>query len=67
MNVRIAVGQMPRTTTLDEAVPAAVAAGRGGRRLGAQVLCLPETCLPGHRSQARPVPDYAGAEIDAAA
>ena len=66
MTVRIAVGQMPRTGTLDEAVPAAVAAVEEAGRLGAQVLCLPETCLPGHRSQARPVPDYAGAEIDAA-
>ena len=66
MTVRIAVGQTQRTATLDEAVPAAVAAVEEAGRLGAHVLCLPETCLPGHRSQARPVPDYAAGQIDAA-
>ena len=66
MTVRVAVGQTPLTATLDEAVPAAVAAVEEAGRLGAQVLCLPETCLPGHRSQPRPVPDYAAAELDAA-
>ena len=66
MTVRIAVGQTPLTASLDEAVPAAVAAVEEAGRLGAQVLCLPETCLPGHRSQPRQVPDYAAAEIDAA-
>ena len=66
MTVGIAVGQTPLTATLDEAVPAAVAAVEEGGRRGAQVLVLPETCLPGHRSQPRPVPDYAAAEVDAA-
>jgi predicted amidohydrolase len=63
---RVAVGQTPLTATLDEAVPAAIAAVEEAGRLGAQVLCLPETCLPGHRSQPREVPDYPAAEIDAA-
>jgi len=66
VTVRVAVGQVPLTATLDEAVPAAVAAVEAAGRLGAHVLCLPETCLPGHRSQPRPVPDYAAAELDAA-
>jgi len=66
VTVRVAVGQVPLTATLDEAVPAAVAAVEASGRLGAHVLCLPETCLPGHRSQPRPVPDYAAAELDAA-
>jgi predicted amidohydrolase len=66
VTVRIAAGQTPLTATLDEAVPAAVAAVEEAGRHGAQVLVLPETCLPGHRSQPRPVPDYAAAEVDAA-
>src|SRR5207244_1504708 len=66
VTVRVAVGQTPLTATLDEAVPTAVAAVEGAGRLEAQVLCLPETCLPGHRSQPRPVPEYAAAELDAA-
>jgi predicted amidohydrolase len=66
VTVRVAVGQTPLTATLDEAVPAAVAAVEEAGRLGAQVLCLPETCLPGHRSQPRPVPDYTAADTEAA-
>jgi predicted amidohydrolase len=55
--IRIAVASTPLTATLDEAVPAAVAAVEEAGRLGARIVCLPETGLPGHRSQARPVPD----------
>jgi predicted amidohydrolase len=66
VTVRVAVGQTPLTATLDEAVPAAVAAVEEAGRLGAQIVCLPETCLPGHRSQPRAVPDYTAAEIEAA-
>ena len=47
-------------------MPAAVAAVAEAGRLGAQVLCLPETSLPGHRSQPREVPDYTAAEVEAA-
>ncbi len=63
---RVAVGQTPLTATLDEAVPVVVAAVEEAGRLGAQVLCLPETCLPGHRSQPREVPEYTAADVDAA-
>ena len=55
--IRIAVASTPLTVTLAEAVPAAIAAVEDAGRLDAQVLCLPETGLPGHRLQSRPVPD----------
>jgi predicted amidohydrolase len=64
--IRIAVASTPLTATLDEAVPAAVAAVGEAGRLGAAVVCLPETALPGHRSQARLVPDLPQAAIDVA-
>ena len=50
--IRIAVASTPLTATLDEAVPAAVAAIEAAGRLGAAIVCLPETGLPGHRDQA---------------
>jgi predicted amidohydrolase len=64
--IRIAVASTPLTATLDEAVPAAIAAVEEAGRLGAQVLCLPETALPGHRLQSRRVPDVAQDELDRA-
>jgi predicted amidohydrolase len=64
--VRIAVASTPLTATLEEAVPAAIAAVEEAGRLGAQLLCLPETALPGHRLQSRPVPDVTQAELDGA-
>jgi predicted amidohydrolase len=64
--VSIAVASTPLTATLDEAVPAVVAPVEEAGRLGAQVLCLPETALPGHRLQSRQVADFAQGEIDSA-
>jgi predicted amidohydrolase len=55
--IRIAVASTPLTTTLEGAVPAAVAAVEEAGRLGARIVCLPETGLPGHRVQARSVLD----------
>lgn len=55
--VRIAVASTPLTATLDEAVPAAVAAVEEAGRLGARIACLPESGIPGHRVQGRFVPD----------
>ncbi len=49
--VRIAVASTPLTATLDEAVPAAIAAVEEAGRLGARIVCLPEAAIPGHRSQ----------------
>jgi predicted amidohydrolase len=65
-SVRIGVASTPLTATLDEAVPAAVAAVSEAGRLGARIVCLPETALPGHRDQARPVADVTNEAIDAA-
>ena len=62
--IRVAVASTPLTTTLDEAVPAAIAAVEEAGRLGARIVCLPEAGLPGHRSQLRPVPDVPGAALD---
>ena len=62
--IRIAVASTPLTATLEEAVPAAVAAVEEAGRLGARIVCLPETGLPGHRVQGRPVPDVAKDALD---
>ena len=62
--VRIAVASTPLTATLEEAVPAAVAAVEEAGRLGARIVCLPETGLPGHRGQARTVPDVPKGALD---
>jgi predicted amidohydrolase len=64
--VRVAVASTPGTATLAGAVPAAIAAVAEAGRLGAAIVCLPETALPGHRGQPRPVPDVSAAELEAA-
>ncbi|HVU51294.1 MAG TPA: carbon-nitrogen hydrolase family protein [Polyangia bacterium] len=64
--IRIAVASTPLTATLAEAVPAAVAAVEEAGRLGAAIVCLPETGLPGHRMQRRPVEDATPAALDEA-
>lgn len=66
MPIRVAVASTPLTATLDEAVPAAIAAIEEAARRDAAIVCLPETCLPGHRSQARDVPHVPWRELDAA-
>ena len=47
--MRIAVASTPLTQTLEQAVPAAIAAVEEAARLEAAIVCLPETGLPGHR------------------
>jgi predicted amidohydrolase len=64
--VRIAVASTPLTATLAEGVPAAVAAIEEAGRLGARIVCLPESAVPGHRVQARFVPEVSQAELDLA-
>jgi predicted amidohydrolase len=64
--VRIAVASTPLTATLDEAVPAAVAAIEEAGRAGAAIVCLPEAGVPGHRDQVRQVQDASQAELDGA-
>jgi predicted amidohydrolase len=62
--IRIAVASTPLTATLEEAVPAAVAAVEEAGRLGARIVCLPETAVPGHRCQTRAVPDVLEDALD---
>jgi predicted amidohydrolase len=62
--IRVAVASTPLTATLEEAVPAAIAAVEEAGRLGARIVCLPETGLPGHRSQAGVVPDVSQGALD---
>jgi predicted amidohydrolase len=64
--IRVGVASTPLTATLEEAVPAAVAAIEEAGRLGARVVCLPETALPGHRDQPRIVPDVAADALEEA-
>jgi len=64
--IRIAVASTPLTATLDEAVPAAIAAIEEAGRLGARIVCLPEAAIPGHRVQARTVPDVSAEALKAA-
>jgi len=64
--VRIAVASTPLTATLEEAVPAALAAVEEAARLGSRIVCLPETAIPGHRCQRRPVADISQDALDAA-
>lgn len=64
--VRIAVASVPLTATLEEAVPAAVAAIAEAGRLGASIVCLPEASVPGHRVQPRSVADLAQGALDEA-
>lgn len=66
MTVRIAVASTALTTTLTDAVPAAIRAIEEAGRLGARIVCLPETGLPGHRCQRRTVADMGAGEIDRA-
>lgn len=64
--IRIAVASTPLTATLEDAVPAAIAAIEEAGRLGARIVCLPETALPGHRDQPTTVADVSRGAIEAA-
>jgi predicted amidohydrolase len=64
--IRIAVASTPLTATLGDAIPAAIAAIDEAGRLGARIVCLPETGIPGHRVQPTPVPDVSNDALEAA-
>ena len=64
--LRIAVASTPLTASMEDAVPAAIAAIDEAGRQGATIVCLPETGIPGHRVQTRPVPDVSNEALDAA-
>lgn len=64
--IRIAVASTPLTASLDEAVPAAISAIGEAGRLGARLVSMPETGLPGHRDQPRSVPGVTQEALDEA-
>lgn len=64
--IRLAVASVPFPTNLDSAVRAAVGAVRAAAEQQADLLCLPEACVPGHRLGPLPVPDYRQDDLDEA-
>ena len=64
--IRVAVASTPLTATLEQGVPAAIAAIEEAGSLGARIVCLPETTLPGHRDQPRVVPHVSAEAIERA-
>lgn len=63
---RIALASTPLLNRLSEAAGAVIDAVGQASALGADILCLPEACLPGHRLQTDAVPSYTQRELDAA-
>lgn len=63
---RLGLASVPLTARLDDAVDGITKAIEDAARLGADILCLPEACLPGHRLQTGPVPYYTQRELDEA-
>jgi predicted amidohydrolase len=61
---RIGVASVPFPGSLEQAPRAAVTAIEVAAELGAQILCLPEACLPGHRLGPVSVPAYSQDELD---
>jgi predicted amidohydrolase len=57
-SARVGLASLPLTCRLGEAVAAITAAVAQASELGADILCLPESCLPGHRVQPDVVPAY---------
>lgn len=65
-SVRIAVASTPLTNSIADAVPPVLAAIAAAAAQDAPIVCLPETCVPGHRSQPRPVEACTQDALDAA-
>lgn len=61
---RVGLASVPLTTCLDDAVDGITKAIEDAARHGADIVCLPEACLPGHRLQTGPMPDYTQRELD---
>lgn len=61
--IRLAVASTPLAAGVDESVEAAIAAVEEAARQEAAIVCLPETTIPGHRCQARPVADVSNEEL----
>lgn len=64
--IRLAVASVPFPTDLDAAVRAVIDAVRSAAEQKADLLCLPEACLPGHRLGPHPVREYRQVDLDAA-
>lgn len=64
--IRLGVASVPFPTDLDHAVRSAVNAVRAAAEQNADLLCLPEACLPGHRLGPHPVLDYRQSDLDEA-
>ena len=65
-STRLGLASLPLTSRLDEAVAAITAAVAQASELGADILCLPESCLPGHRVQPDVVAAYNQDSLDEA-
>jgi len=65
-STRVGLASLPLTSCLDEAVAAITAAVAQASAFGADILCLPESCLPGHRAQTDVVADYSQDTLDRA-
>jgi predicted amidohydrolase len=65
-STRVGLAALPLTSRLDEAVAAIADAVAQASELGVDVLCLPESCLPGHRVQPDVVPAYDQGTLDEA-
>lgn len=63
-SVRVGLASLPLTFHIDEAVAAITAAVAEASELGTDILCLPESCLPGHRVQPDVVPGYSQDTLD---
>jgi predicted amidohydrolase len=61
---RIGVASLPLTSRLDDAVDAITVAIEQAATREADIVCLPESCLPGHRLQPDVVPHYTQEAID---
>jgi predicted amidohydrolase len=63
---RVGLASLPLTSRLEDAVAAITAAVAQASELGADILCLPESCLPGHRVQPDVVAAYDQDALDEA-
>jgi predicted amidohydrolase len=63
---RIGVASVPLTSRLADAVDAATVAIQQAAVLGADIIYLPEACLPGHRLQPDVIPRYPQEALDEA-
>lgn len=61
---RVGLAALPLSSCMDDAVGNIIVAIEQAANLGAEVVCLPEACLPGHRLQPDLVPFYPQEALD---